>query len=135
MRGPRFLPAPTIAYGAASIAPGGRGELNVPVKTVFKVCSTIFHTTKVNEGYTTKKHYKCHNLLDKVKYVGDPDSKALRGLCWCPTCSEFVNRDRNPCHNILAIAQANERPEYLQFGQPALVQNTLALLPRPVVTE
>ena len=121
-----------VAYGASSLKPGGKGEMSVPVGRVLKTCQRYFQTSLVNEYLTTKKHHKCCGTMNPVCHKGVEDPRAIRGLYWCPTCREFVNRDRNPCLNILKVFRAGEeRPGYLAFGQERVKMKTLALLPPP----
>ena len=51
---------PIIAYGGAKFAPGGKGEVNVPVKYFYKRCQLRYDTKLVNEYNTTKKCHRCH---------------------------------------------------------------------------
>lgn len=130
MRGPKDLPKPKIAYGAASIRPHAHGEMSVPVKYVLKVCKKFYDTTMVNEYLTTKTHEVCGSRMHPVRNEGEPANHWIRGLYWCQTCRKFVNRDRNAALNILLAARCIEgRPNHLAFGQPAVYMQTLALLP------
>jgi hypothetical protein len=130
IRGPNTVPAPKVAYGAASIRPHAHGEMSVPVKYILKVCQKMHHTTMVNEYLTTKTHEACGSRMHPVKNEGEPANYSVRGLYWCQTCRKFVNRDRNAALNILLAARCIEgRPNHLAFGQPAVYMQTLALLP------
>lgn len=107
---------PTIAYGAASMTPGGKGELSVPVKFVYKKCCERFKTIKVLEDYSTVMHAKCKCRTQPVKGPGVKygSLETIRGLRWCSTCRELVSRDRNACLNIAACYHAgSKRPKYL----------------------
>ena len=106
-----------IAYGGAKMAPGGKGEMNVPTTGAFKVCQKRrdLEILVVDEFRTSKLHHQTHQLLHKVRIQGAKYS--LRGLLWChSTISQkqgfFVNRDVNAAWNILKIAL--ERPEIFQ---------------------
>ena len=118
-----------VAYGAATFHPTGKGEVSVPVKRVLRVCQRHFPTTLVNEHLTTKVHHACHHRLNPVSRVSE--RAAIRGLCWCPTCSKFVSRDGNAARNILRVyrsmALGAPRPHDLRFGQP---RQNMQVLPR-----
>jgi hypothetical protein len=120
---------PIIAYGAATFHPTGKGEASVPVKRVLRVCQRHFPTTLVNEHLTTKVHHAYHHRLNPVSRVSE--RAAIRGLCWCQTCSKFVSRDGNAARNILrvyrAMALGAPRPHDLRFGQP---RQNMQVLPR-----
>ena len=126
---------PIVAYGAASLKPGGKGEVNVPVKGVLKVCRKHYRTVLVNEYLTTKVHHACRHRLNPIasQKAGAP-SRAIRGLCWCQTCTKFVSRDGNAAHNILRVFKSNvykggTRPHDMRFGQPHQKTQTLLKLP------
>ncbi len=125
---------PIIAYGAASFKPGGKGEVNVPVKGVLKACRKQYQTILVNEYLTTKVHHACGQRLNPVaRRSAVPPVRAVRGLCWCQTCSKFVSRDGNAAHNILRVFESDvcngTRPHELRFGQPRQEVQTMLLLP------
>lgn len=102
---------PVVAYGAASMNPTGKGELSVPVKSVFKKCEQRFYTVKENEDYSTKMHFDCQRETTAV--LKGYTRRTIRGLRWCPTCRKLVSRDKNACKNIAASFVADERPTYL----------------------
>ena len=102
---------PTVAYGAVSLNPTGKGELSVPVKYVYKKCCEKFNTVKVNEDYTTKMHHKCEQQT--VSVLVRESRHTIRGLRWCPTCRELVSRDKNATRNIEKVFNSDERPPYL----------------------
>lgn len=106
-----------IAYGGAKMAPGGKGEMNVPTSSAFKACQKRrdLKVLVVDEFRTSKLHHQTHQLLYKVNV--QEAKQPLRGLLWC--CSTisnkqgfFVNRDVNAAWNILKVAL--ERPEIFQ---------------------
>lgn len=106
-----------IAYGGAKMAPGGKGEMNVPTTGAFKACQKRkdLKVLVVDEFRTSKLHHQTHQLLHKVKII--EAKHPLRGLLWCcSTISKkqgfFVNRDVNAAWNILKVAL--ERPEIFQ---------------------
>lgn len=121
-----------IAYGAATVHPTGKGESTVPVKYVLKVCQRHYTTVMVNEHLTTKVHNVCHQRLHPVSR--ESEQYAIRGLCWCPTCTKFVSRDGNAARNILRVYRSmrgngsSHRPHDLRFGQPKQEMATLPLL-------
>ena len=126
---------PIIAYGAASFHPTGKGEVSVPVKGVLKACRKHYQTVLVNEYLTTKVHHACgHRLNPIASQTAERPVRAVRGLCWCQTCTKFVSRDGNAVHNILGVFKTNvynggTRPHALRFGQPRQVVQTLLKLP------
>ena len=129
LRGDRTMPAPRVMYGAASIRPNGKGEtLTVPVKGVLAACRRFFEVEMVNEYLTTKTHARCGGRMNPVKRRGE--SYAVRGVCWCPTCKQFVNRDRNAAENMCSLSAEGPRPSHLKFGQAKVVMATLPLLAR-----
>lgn len=95
-----------LAYGAAKFAPGGKGELAVPVSRGFKECATRFEIIPVDEFRTTKLYHKDFSVLNKVGYKKEEKVLDVRGLSWYSTKendkpSKFVNRDLNAAINIL----------------------------------
>jgi hypothetical protein len=125
---------PVIAYGAASFRPTGKGEVSVPVKHVLKVCRKHYRTELVNEYLTTKVHHACgHRLNPIASRMAGPPVRAIRGLCWCNTCTKFVSRDGNAARNILRIfktdVRGQDRPHDLRYGQRRQVTQTLLKLP------
>jgi hypothetical protein len=125
---------PVIAYGAASFRPTGKGEVSVPVKHVLKTCRKHYQTVLVNEYLTTKVHHACgHRLNPIASRMAGPPVRAIRGLCWCNTCTKFVSRDGNAAHNILRVFKTDvrkeSRPHDLRFGQRKQVTQTLLKLP------
>ena len=108
---------PTVAYGAASMNPTGKGELAVPVKYVYKKCCQKFPTIKEDERFSTKMHYKCQQPTTAV--IGGRSCYTLRGLRWCPTCRELVSRDPNACKNIALSFLSEKRPTYLCGTSPS----------------
>ena len=125
---------PVIAYGAASFRPTGKGEVSVPVKGVLKACRKHYQTVLVNEYLTTKVHHACgHRLNPIASRMAGPPVRAIRGLCWCNTCTKFVSRDGNAAQNILRIfktdVRGEPRPHELRFGQRRQLTQTLFKLP------
>lgn len=109
-----------VAYGAATFHPTGKGEQSVPVKRVLRVCRRHLRTEMVNEHLTTKVHHACGERLNPVSQASS--RIAIRGLCWCQTCSKFVSRDGNAARNIMRVYRlmtlGKPRPHDLRFGQP-----------------
>lgn len=103
----------TIAYGSARFAPGGKGEVSVPVGRAFQECRMYFPTVVVDEFRTTAVHYHTNTMLQKVQLRRNKGSKkVVRGLLWCYSTSrknKFVNRDLNAAMNILRCA-LGDRP-------------------------
>ena len=58
---------PLVAYGAANVASGGRGERSVPVKRIKRLICLTFPTVLVDEYNTTKMCPTCHTPLQHVK--------------------------------------------------------------------
>jgi hypothetical protein len=122
------LPKPIIAYGAATMRAGGRGELNVPVKAVYAACRRFYLTFKVNEHLSTQCHSECGSRMHPVKKHGL--QKPVRGLKYCRVCEKFVNRDRDSCKSINHVASSISRPYYLRFNRPYEWKQALDLLPQ-----
>jgi len=125
---------PVIAYGASSFRPTGKGEISVPVKGVLKACRKHYRTQLVNEYLTTKVHHACgHRLNPIASRMAGPPVRAIRGLCWCNTCTKFVSRDGNAARNILRVfktdVRGQDRPHDLRYGQRRQVTQTLLKLP------
>jgi hypothetical protein len=104
-----------LAYGAAKFAPGGKGELAVPVSRGFKECATRFEIVPVDEFRTTKLYHKDFSILNKVAIKQGEKITDLRGLSWYSTKendkpSKFVNRDLNAAINILRCVALPKRP-------------------------
>lgn len=89
-----------IAYGSATFAPGGKGEISVPTSTTFKNFARTFPTVVVDEFRSTKIHSEDGSLLKNVKRRDT--NELLRGLLWCDSTNntKFVNRDLNAAINI-----------------------------------
>jgi hypothetical protein len=119
-----------VAYGSAKFAPGGKGEVSVPVERAYKECSYRFKTAVVDEFRTTKIHFGSDALMDLVQHRRDRGNakKTMRGLLWCGgAVNAFVDRDKNAALNILRCATLKKRPRVLTRvqGAPAL---------KPVIT-
>lgn len=104
-----------LAYGTAKFAPGGKGELAVPVSRGFKECSTRFEIVPVDEFRTTKLYHKDFSVLNKVGTLREGKVRDVRGLSWYSTKendkpSKFVNRDLNAAINILRCVTLPNRP-------------------------
>ena len=116
--------APHIAYGAAQVASGGRGELTVPCKEMYRQISKRYPTTLVDEFRSTKCCHRCicadvySELLSmRRQRRGLPALEDNRGLRRCPTCRKLplVSRDMNAALNIdlcFRLGAAN-RPRFL----------------------
>lgn len=113
-----------VAYGSAKFAPGGKGEMSVPVGKAFKAVSERFQTTLVDEFRTSRIYWK-----DKTTVLQGVKSKAtkkrVRGLLWCNSTIGriskcLVNRDLNAAINILDCFLMAERPEMLKRGNEKL---------------
>jgi hypothetical protein len=118
---------PVVLYGAASVRPGGPGEMCVPVKKILQRCKRFYTTYMVNEHLTTQCHSKCGSRMHPVKNRLDP--KPTRGLKYCRMCQEFVNRDRDASVSINHAGVNAQRPEYLSFTRPYEYKEPLTLLP------
>jgi transposase len=59
----------------------------------------------VDEFRTTQTHHSCLSRMKKVV----SENKAVRGVCWCPTCHMLVDRDVNAAMNLLNLMTG--RPE------------------------
>jgi hypothetical protein len=127
------LPKPIIAYGAATMRSGGRGEMSVPVKRVFDACRRFYLTFKVNEHLSTQCHSECGSRMHPIRKRGS--RKPIRGLKYCPVCKKFVNRDRDACKSIDHVASSITRPYYLRFKRPYEWKQALDLLPQQKVTK
>ena len=112
-----------IAYGNGQFAPGGKGELSVPVKRAYKETKVRFKTELVDEFRSTIVNWKTDTQLHKVLKVGkDGQVVSVRGLLWYSTNDhkgKYVNRDENAAINILRC-YVGPRPDILNRGQPAL---------------
>ena len=104
-----------VAYGAAKVKPGGRGEISVPTSGVYKTCKEKFETYLVDEFRSTRVHHEDDTILQGVgRMVGDDKIEDVRGLLWCGSTrqgnSKFVNRDLNGALNIRRCLLLQERP-------------------------
>ena len=106
-----------LAYGTAKFAPGGKGELTVPVSRGFKECASRFKVVPVDEFRTTKLYHKDLSVLNKVATFKEEKITDVRGLSWFstnnndkPSLSYCVNRDLNAAINILRCATLPKRP-------------------------
>ncbi len=113
-----------LAYGSAKFAPGGKGEVSVPVSQAYKECTFRMKTVLVDEFRTTMVHWKDDTILKKVGLLEVKEEKQVtknvRGLLWCgldPVSTiekgKFVNRDLNAAINIYRCAVSLDRPEAL----------------------
>jgi hypothetical protein len=104
-----------VAYGAAKLKPGGKGEISVPTSGVYKTCKEKFETYLVDEFRTTRVHHEDDTILRGVgRKKGDNEIEEVRGLLWCSSTrqgnSKFVNRDLNGALNIRRCLLLQERP-------------------------
>ncbi len=118
-----------VGYGSAKFAPGGKGEVSVPVCRAFKECCYRFRTLVVDEFRTTMVHHESDSILKLVRRK-DNNTK-LRDLLWCESTSperksKFVSRDFNAAINILRCLTLPIRPLALTRipGQAALAYVT-----------
>lgn len=115
-----------VAYGSAKMAPGGKGEVSVPVSRAFKECNARFETHVVDEFRTTRVCFKDDSILEKVgvinkKPTGERETETVRGLLWCRSTNEtrsagngkFISRDKNGALNILRCFLLPKRPAVL----------------------
>ena len=118
----------TVAYGSAGFAPGGKGEVTVPVGRAFKECCMYFPTKVIDEFRTTAVHYFTDTMLQKVQKRRCKGTKTtVRGLLWCSSTNrnnKFVNRDLNAALNILRCALGN-RPEIMTRESKIKVDKTV----------
>lgn len=128
-----------VAYGAATLAPGGKGEVSVPTSQVFKACCQRFQTYPVDEFRTTRVCHLDDSVLEKVGVAQEEEDesgrrsrgvRAVRGLLWWRSTKqdgsklppparshcEFVNRDLNGAMNIRRCFMLPERPAMLDRG-------------------
>ena len=96
-----------VGYGASRFACGGKGEMNVPVKSAYQACARRFETQLVNEYGTSQVHTECKGVCCQVKDV--------RGLRWCnsTSCCKFINRDLNAAIQIYRCFTFPVRPPEL----------------------
>jgi hypothetical protein len=101
-----------IAYGAAKVAPGGKGEVCVPTHRAYKECCYRFPTVAVDEFRTSRVHWETDKLLKSV--MRRDKKQEIRGLLWCCSTnqvkSKFVNRDQNAAINIRRCLTSKKRP-------------------------
>jgi hypothetical protein len=113
-----------VAYGSASFAPGGRGEISVPTTRAYHEFAMRFPTIVVDEFRTTKVFHEDGSILGSV--VRNDKNTAVRGLLWCGSTnnSKFVNRDLNGAVNIRRCVVSPVRPPELTrvSGQQAIHQ-------------
>jgi len=137
-----------VAYGSAKLAPGGRGEVSVPVQEVFQECRRRFETHVVDEFRSTRVHHEDDALLLSVgikgrrRKGGGRAPLTVRGLLWCGSTKDarfagsgkFVNRDENGALNILRCFLLPQRPAMLDRaacrGQRLPAARVGAWLPR-----
>lgn len=124
-----------LAYGTAKFAPGGKGEMAVPVSRGFKECATRFEILPIDEFRTTKLYHKDFSVLNKVATRKEDKVTDVRGLSWYSTKendkpSKFVNRDLNAAINILRCATLPKRPKELtrRAGLEAIVQKVKKII-------
>jgi hypothetical protein len=133
--GPEGRSAPvTVAYGASSFAPGGRGELSVPVKWVLSECQRRFPTVLTDEFRTTAVCWRDGSVLQKVRSAAT--SQEVRGLLWCsstkPGASGFVDRDKNAAINILRCHLAGPAGRPAALRRPAVPQRLVRVVGRTI---
>ena len=113
-----------IAYGSASFAPGGKGEISVPTTRAYHEFAMRFPTIVTDEFRTTKVYHEDGSILNSV--VRLDKNEVVRGLLWCSSTnnSKFVNRDLNGAVNIRRCVVSPIRPPELtrKKGQPAIQQ-------------
>jgi hypothetical protein len=103
-----------VGYGSAKFAPGGKGEVSVPVCRAYKECSYRFQTLTIDEFRTTMVHHEDDSILKQVARRDDRTKKS-RDLLWCESTSpertsKFVSRDFNAAINILRCLTLPIRP-------------------------
>lgn len=118
-----------VGYGSAKFAPGGKGEVSVPVCRAYKECCYRFWTLVVDEFRTTMVHHEDDSILKLVRRKDN--NKKSRDLLWCESTSperksKFVSRDFNAAINILRCLTLPIRPLALTRipGQAALAYVT-----------
>ena len=130
-----------IAYGDASIAPGGRGEKNVPVnrlRAVFErrnrglvVPIDEYGTTKtlakvfLDDGATSRRTGNVYASVDGDRCEWGEENasrrgRQVRGLLWCKSTTfgrRLMDRDVNAAHNILELYNSYpDRPPEMTRG-------------------
>jgi hypothetical protein len=105
-----------VAFGAAKVKPGGKGEISVPTNRSYKECCYRFATAPIDEFRTSRVYYKDKKtILQKV--IRKDKNKEVRGLLWCCSTIEkenkFIDRDLNAAINILDCFVYPERPKIL----------------------
>ena len=103
-----------IAYGSAKFAPGGKGEISVPVSRAYKECKYRFETVLVSEFRTTVM-YNGDKKTQLKSVISKKTGNKIRGLLWFSTNNEgkFIDRDLNAAENILDCFILPTRPEML----------------------
>lgn len=128
-----------IAYGAANVGTGGKGELSAPSSRAFKECQARYKCRAVDEFRSSKTFYGTGDVLKLVSVAEQRNrglgnivqrSKPLRGLLWYDSTSDksqskFIGRDFNAAINIWRCATETTRPLALTrvSGQPKIVQS------------
>jgi len=99
-----------VVYGSGTFAATGKSERAAPVVHVYKRCKAMYkQTIQINEAYTTKVHYKCHERLAPAVGKTGRDTQlgkaahVLRGLKVCRHCRHYVSRDSNAARGIYTL--------------------------------
>jgi hypothetical protein len=112
-----------FAYGAAKVAPTGRGEAPVCPDWAAKRCAKAHATCFVDEFRSTRMCCACHQDTQAVRVDGQ--QFPLRGLRRCPACVKYLSRDVNAARNIARCfveeCTSGSRPAAFRRGGAALI--------------
>jgi hypothetical protein len=112
-----------IAYGSAKLAPGGKGEVSVPVSRIYKECASRYDTYIEDEYRSSKYDWRYETVLQLVKSA--KTNRSIRGLLWCNSTNnnecKFVDRDVNAAMNIRKTFMSVTRPVILSRSRTNVV--------------
>lgn len=118
-----------VAYGSASFAPTGKGEVAVPTSRAFKECRARFETHVVSEFRTSMVDHETLTVLQLVRNL--ETGREIRGLRWCCSTTQenrkrMVSRDQNAAINIRNILLWGRlgRPDIFTRGHPPILKRT-----------
>jgi hypothetical protein len=110
---------PLIAYGAAGIASGGRGERSVPVKGIQRLVRQTYPTVLVDEYNTTKMCPTCHVPLQLVKVQAWQRRDGSWKTVTCHDLRRCGNRGAGGCASLGCSWKNRDEAASLNIGRCA----------------